>query len=163
MGNFFFFLCFGLFCIFVQSNLFLHSFVLPFQFDLTVPLTLYIGLSQSPFRGGLLVFWVGLLLDVCSGGVLGMYTFSRESMFFLIQILKKGFFLEKKISFGALVLVLFFFEAFLVFLLLQLAGKHFVSLQILLRSCFVPGILSLLIWYALYPLVSKLEKISKKA
>lgn len=164
MGNFLFLICFGLFCIVIQSNLFLHNLISPLRLDLTIPLTLYVGLSQKPLQGGLLVFWFGFLLDVFSGSIMGMYAFLRVCMFLLIQILKKGLFLENKVFFGILVLGLFFLEALLISFLFKLTGVQFFSRENLFTFSLVHGLFTLLVWYVLpYPCFAKLEGFLKKA
>ena len=163
MGNFLFLICFGLFCMVVQSNLFLHNLISPFRLDLTIPLTLYVGLSQKPFQGGLLVFWFGFLLDVFSGSVMGMHAFLRVFMFLLIQVLKKGLVLENKVVFGVLVLGLFFLEDFLTSILCKLTGVRFSYGEKFFTLCLIHGLFALLVWYPAYPYFLKLEGLFKKA
>ena len=146
----------------MQSNLFLDGLIFLFKPDLTIPLTLYIGLSQNLVKGGLLVLWIGFLLDVFSGSVMGMYVLIRGFMFFLIQFIKKGFFLEKIFLFTALVVFLFFVEVFFVFLMLKLTGKIFFDLEKSFQFFFAPAFFTLLIWYLVYPVFSKLENIVKR-
>jgi len=122
-----------------------------------------VGLSQKPLQGGLLVFWCGFLLDVFSGSVMGMYAFLRVFMFFLIQILKKGLFLENRALFGLLVLGLFFFEAFLVSFLFKLTGVPFLYWEKFFAFCLAHGLFSLLVWYLGYPYFFRLEAYFRKA
>jgi rod shape-determining protein MreD len=163
MSNFLFLMFFGLFCIVIQSNLFLHNSVLPFRLDLTIPLTLYVGLSQKPTQGCLLVFWFGFLLDVFSGSVMGMYTFLRVFMFLLIHILRKGLFLENRVLFGLLVLALFFLESFLVSLLFGFAGSQFFPWKKLLTFGLIHGLFVLVVWYITYPYFTRLEAFFRKS
>jgi len=153
----------GLFCIIVQSNSFLHSHILPIGFDLTIPLTLYVGLSQKPPQGALLAVWFGFLMDVFSGSIMGMYTFLRVSMFLLVQILKKGLFLENKVFFGLLVLALFFWEAFLVSLLFALTGVRLFLWENLFTLPFTHGLFTVFLWYLISPGFISLEGFFRKA
>jgi len=161
-GRFSFLIFFGLFCVVIQSNLFLHGYILPIGFDLTIPLTLYVGLSQKPTHGALLVVWFGFLIDVFSGSIMGTHTFLRAFMFLLIQVLKRGLFLENKVFFGLLVLALFFLEAALISSLSAFTGLDLFFWKKLLVCPVGQGIFTLLLWYVIYPYLIKLEGFFKK-
>ncbi|MDP2971789.1 MAG: rod shape-determining protein MreD, partial [Deltaproteobacteria bacterium] len=43
--------------------------------DIVLILTLYLGLSSPPISGGILVFFLGYLMDLFSGNGFGLYAF----------------------------------------------------------------------------------------
>jgi rod shape-determining protein MreD len=62
--------------------------------DILLILTLYLAFSSSPIFGGTLAFFMGYLMDLFSGNVMGFYTFSRPLVFFTAQFFKERFYLE---------------------------------------------------------------------
>jgi rod shape-determining protein MreD len=74
--------------------------------DLVLILTLYLGLSSSPVSGGVLVFFLGYLMDLFSGNSFGLHAFSRPFLFYCAQLFKDRIYLE---SFSSRSLFVFFF------------------------------------------------------
>jgi rod shape-determining protein MreD len=62
--------------------------------DLLLIFTLYLAFLFPPVLGGVLVFFLGYLMDLFSGNTLGLYAFSRTIVFFATQFLKERFYLE---------------------------------------------------------------------
>ncbi|RLA93926.1 MAG: rod shape-determining protein MreD [Deltaproteobacteria bacterium] len=155
MYPFFFFLFIGVVFVFFQSNLFLHKYIFPLKFDLTIPLIVYLSISQKPVSGGILSLWFGFLIDAFSGGVMGLYTFLREFMFFLAQILKKFFFLKNKLIFAFLVFLLFLMEAFILFFTFRVSAGKFMELKRLIPFCFTRAGFSLFVWIIIYRFLFK--------
>lgn len=155
------FIGFGFFCIFLQTSFLLNHLVSPFKPDLTIPLTVYVGLSRQPVWGGLYVLGIGYVMDVLSGGILGLYIFVRVFMFFLVQILKKNFFLENNFLLSVVILLFFLIEGFLISLGYGLVGEKFVGMVTLLKTCGVQGFFSLFLWFLMFPGLSKIERIAK--
>ncbi|HPD20005.1 MAG TPA: rod shape-determining protein MreD, partial [Candidatus Pacearchaeota archaeon] len=123
MWEFLFLAIFGLFCIVIQTNPIVNCYLFPIKPDLTIPLIFYICLFQKPVRGCFLVMWLGFLMDLFSGGVMGIFLFLRLILYCFIQALKKLFFLENKLLWVGVVLLLFLSDSFLIHLLFRLTGK----------------------------------------
>jgi rod shape-determining protein MreD len=87
--------------------------------DLVLILTLYLGLSYPPISGGILAFFLGYLMDLFSGNVLGLYTLSRPLIFYIAQIFKDRVYLEGFLSQFLFVFLSALVEGFLLLLLLN--------------------------------------------
>lgn len=91
-----FFLVLSLFCLFFLQNLYISSSW--FSIDFTYLIIIFISLKSTIFKTGLYATIIGLIIDTISGGVLGVYGFSRTLVAFLIRgiltliDLKKGFY-----------------------------------------------------------------------
>ena len=105
--------------------------------------------------------WIGFLLDIFSGGVVGIFMFIRVAMFLFVRIVIKKVFLENKIIFAAMVVVLFFFEAFLVFFIFKFMGNNFFGLKKLFQSSFLQAVFTFFVWCFAFPVFSKLENVVK--
>jgi len=153
-------ICFGFLCILIQSNLFLYHAVFPIQPDLTLPLTIYIGLSLNPLQGAILVVAIAYLMDITSGGVLGLYIFLRTFLFLAVYVLKGHLAFENRFLFFFLILVFFLIEALMASVIFHLLGVHLGSTQKVLTTAFFQGIFTTILWIVLYPLLLKLERMS---
>ena len=61
--------------------------------DLLLILVVYLGLSSSPLPGAALAFLSGYMMDIFSGSVFGVYTFSKTCIFFLTILIKDRFYI----------------------------------------------------------------------
>jgi len=122
---------FSLFCVIIQSNPIVNIYF-PVKPDLTIPLIFYFCLFQKPLLGFFLTLWVGFLLDLFSGGVIGFFLFLRLSLFFLIYEAKKILFLENKLLWLFLVVLFFFWDYFLAYILFIFSGKTRVEIDAIL-------------------------------
>jgi rod shape-determining protein MreD len=158
MVSLFFLLC-GLFCVLLQTNLSLAHLFFPFKPDLTIPLTVYIALSQGAFGGSLYVLWVGFIMDLTSGGVAGLYLFTRQGMFFLSYLVKKCGFLDSIPLQGFLTIAYFFLDATIIFLTVRLTGDSSVEPMQFFQHTGSQAVFTLLLWYLLCPAVKKVESL----
>ena len=158
MVNFLFFAFFGLFFIVIQSNPVLNSYFFPVKPDLTIPLAVYISLSQRPVAGGFLVLWLGFLMDLFSGGIPGLFLFLRGVLFFLVRIFKKLFFLESKVFWFLLVVFFFFVDFFFVSLFLRVAEKTGAALGAGLKTTLAQASFTLILCFLVFPPFFKMEK-----
>lgn len=106
-------------------------------------LTLFLGLSSPPISGGVLVFFLGYLMDLFSGNGLGLYTLSRLLLFYGAQLFKDRLYLE---SFSSRSLFVFFFGlsegVFLLLLIKALNHDPLRNPYPLFFSVFLPQTLS---------------------
>jgi len=106
--------------------------------------------------------WLGFLMDLFSGGVMGIFLFLRLILYCFIQALKKLFFLENKLLWVGVVLLLFLSDSFLIHLLFRLTGKDWGPLAIILRTSMLQGFFTFLLSLLVFPLVNKFEKFIKE-
>jgi len=122
--------------------------------DIVLILTLYLGLSYPPISGGILAFFMGYLMDLFSGNVLGLYSLSRPLIFYIAQIFKDRFYLEGLLSQFLFVFLSAMAEGFLLLILLTgLNPSPLGNLYPLLFTVLLPQSLSTgLITPILFPL-----------
>jgi rod shape-determining protein MreD len=87
--------------------------------DIALIFILYLGLSYPPISGGILAFFMGYLMDLFSGNVLGLYTLSRPLIFYIAQVFKDRFYLEGFLSQFLFVFLSALAEGFLLLILLN--------------------------------------------
>jgi rod shape-determining protein MreD len=92
--------------------------------DIVLILTLYLGLSYPPISGGILVFFIGYLMDLFSGNPFGLYTFSRPLIFYIAQFFKGRLYLEAFLSQFLFVLVFSLFEGIVILILLTALNSN---------------------------------------
>ena len=153
---------FGFVCIIIQSNLFLCHHVLPIKPDLTIPLAVYISLSQPPIPAALLVMGIGYLMDATSSGSLGFYIFLRASVFFLIYLCKGRLFFENTLLVFVAVIVLFLIEALLIQSLFAFIGMNIGTVPQALTTALYQGVFTVMLWAVLFPLYKKLDQTVQK-
>jgi rod shape-determining protein MreD len=156
MVSLFFLLC-GVFCVLVQTNLSFAHLFFPLKPDLTIPLTVYIALSQGAFRGSLYVLWVGFIMDLTSGGATGLYLFTRQSMFFISYLAKKYGFLDSVPLQGFLTIAFFFLDAIIISLTVRVGGDSNVEPIQFFQHTGSQAVFTLLIWFLFYPALRKIE------
>ncbi len=109
----------GVLLLTVQTTLLASSSIQKIRPDLVLIFILYLGFSFSTFSGGILAFLMGYLMDLFSGNVLGLYTFTRPLIFFSAQLFRNRFYWEG-ISFQCLFVFMFtVLEGFLILALLS--------------------------------------------
>ncbi|MBM4309038.1 MAG: rod shape-determining protein MreD [Deltaproteobacteria bacterium] len=84
----------GILFLILQTTLFASFPIQRVKPDLVLIFTLFLGLSFSPLSGGILVFFLGYVIDLFSGNSFGLYAFSRPLLFFSAQLFKDRIYLE---------------------------------------------------------------------
>jgi|GEM_PF-314508 len=87
--------------------------------DLVLILTLFMGLTFSPVPGGILVFFLGYMMDLFSGNSFGLYAFLRPFLFFSAQLFKYRIYLESFFSRSLFVFLFTLAEGILILFLLK--------------------------------------------
>lgn len=93
---------------------------------------------------------------------MGIFLFLRLILFCFIQIIKKLFFLENKLLWVGVVLLLFLLDSLLIHLLFGLMGKNWGTLEIVLKTSMAQGFFTFLLSLLIFPLVNKFEKFIKE-
>lgn len=153
---------FGLLCIIIQTNPIINRYLFLVKPDFTIPLVLYISLSQTQARGCVLVVWIGFLMDLFSGGVMGLFLFLRTLLYFFILLIRKIFFVENKPMWVLLVLVFFLWDSFCLHLFSGLMGRGFGGAGGGLRVTLARAAFTLFLSLLIFPPFHKLEKAIKK-
>ena len=123
--------------------------------DIVLILTLYLGLSYPLIPGGILVFFMGYLMDLFSGNVLGLYTFSRPLIFYMAQLFKGRFYLEGYLSQFLFVFLSALAEGLLILILLNglnpnpLGNLYPMMFTVLLPQSFFTGFITPLVFFLL--------------
>mgnify|MGYP001619344398 CR=1 FL=1 len=133
----------GVIFLIVQTTWFTFPPIRWIRPDIVLILTLYLGLSSPPISGGILVFFLGYLMDLFSGNGFGLYAFSRPFLFYCAQLFKDRIYLE---SFSSRSLFVFLFalaEGLILLILLKaLNPEHLPNLYPLFFTVFLPQSLS---------------------
>ncbi len=87
-----FFVLSGLLFMGIQATLLSHTSIQRLRPDLMLILVLYLGFSLPLFSGGILAFFMGLLMDAFSGNALGLYTLTRPLAFLIAQLFRHRFY-----------------------------------------------------------------------
>jgi len=129
----------GVFFLTLQATLLASLFTQRIRPDIALILTLYLGLSYPPISGGILVFFIGFLMDLFSGNSLGLYTVSRPIVFFVAQFFKERFYLENFASQFLFVFIFAMMEGLLVlFIFTALLPYPHINLYTLLFTFLLP-------------------------
>ncbi len=111
--------------------------------DIVLILTLFLGLSSPPVSGGILVFFLGYLMDLFSGNGFGLYTFSRPLLFFGAHFFKDRIYLESFFSRSLFIFLFALAEGILLLVLLKaLNPEPLRNLYPLFFTSFLPQSLS---------------------
>lgn len=62
--------------------------------DLLLIVVFYLGLSANPLPGAFLAFASGYMMDILSGSIFGVHTFSKTCIFFLTILIKDRFYVR---------------------------------------------------------------------
>src|SRR5512139_561489 len=73
----------GIVALFLQTAVFPHVFATFTKPDLVLILAVYLGLFHEPIMGGILVFFLGCLMDVFAGSTLGFFALTKTLVFLL--------------------------------------------------------------------------------
>ena len=87
--------------------------------DILLILILYLAFLFPPIFGGVLAFFMGYLMDLFSGNVLGCYTLSRPLVFFAAQFFKERFYVEGSSSQFLFAFVFALLEGILILILMN--------------------------------------------
>ena len=123
--------------------------------DIVLILTLYLGLSYPLIPGGILAFFMGYLMDLFSGNVLGLYTFSRPLIFYIAQLFKGRFYLEGFLSQFLFVFLSGLVEGLLILILLNglnpnpLWNLYPMLFTVLLPQSFFTGLITPILFFLL--------------
>jgi len=123
--------------------------------DIVLILTLYLGLSYPLISGGILAFFMGYLMDLFSGNVLGLYTFSRPLIFYIAQLFKGRFYLEGILSQFLFVFLSALVEGLLILVLLNglnpnpLGNLYPMLFTVLLPQSFFTGLITPILFFLL--------------
>jgi len=125
--------------------------------DIVLILTLYLGIFSPPISGGILVLFLGYLMDLFSGNGFGLYAFSRLFLFYCAQIFKDHIYLESFPSRSLFVFLFALTEGLILLILLKaLNPEHLPNLYSLFFTIFLPQSLSTaLLSPALFSLLKK--------
>lgn len=107
----------------LQSNLFLAHYAFPVKPDFSIPFVVAATFSRPPLEAFLLALWTGFLMDVFSGGLMGLFMLLRGIMFFVVFFLRKRFFMENQVYACVLILSLFCLELVLLSALFPLKER----------------------------------------
>ena len=93
---------------------------------------------------------------------MGIFLFLRLVLFCFVQILKKLLFLENKVLWVGVVLLLFLLDSLLIHLLFGVMGKNWGTIEIILKTSMSQGFFTFLLSLLIFPLVNKIEKFIKE-
>lgn len=93
-----FFLLSGILFVTLQTTWLALPLIQRVRPDMTLILTLFLGLSSPPLSGGVLAFFLGYLMDLFSGNGFGLYAVSRLLLFYGAQLFKDRLYLESFFS-----------------------------------------------------------------
>jgi rod shape-determining protein MreD len=88
--------------------------------DLLCILIVYLGLYSSPFAGAMLAFISGYMMDIFSGNIFGIHTFSKTAIFFLTILIKDRFYLKSPLFQTGIIFSLSIIEGFIIISILGL-------------------------------------------
>jgi len=109
----------GIFFITLQTTLFSAFSIQRIRPDIVLILILYLGFSYPMISGGILAFCLGYLMDLFSGNLFGLYTFSRVFIFCVVNFFKDRLYLEGFLSQFIFAFSLALIEGFLILILLN--------------------------------------------
>ncbi len=103
----------------VQATLFVYLPIQRIRPDIVLILIIHWGLILRPVSGGLHVLFLGYLMDLFSGNPFGLYTFTRLLLFYLVQLFKSRFYLERILSQSLFVFLFALLEGLIILALLS--------------------------------------------
>jgi rod shape-determining protein MreD len=90
--------------------------------DLLLIITVYLGLSSNPLAGAILVFLSGYLMDIFSGSIFGVQTFSKTAIFFLTILIKDRFYVESPLFQAGTIFLFSIIEGFIIISILGMVS-----------------------------------------
>jgi len=133
--------------------------------DLLLIITVYLGLSSNPLAGAILVFLSGYLMDIFSGSIFGVQTFSKTAIFFLTILIKDRFYVESPLFQAGTIFLFSIIEGFFIISILGMVSPienllHpfflFIIPQSLITGLVGPFFIALIKWV---PLLSREESV----
>ncbi len=123
--------------------------------DLLLIITVYLGLSSKPLAGAILVFLSGYLMDIFSGSIFGVQTFSKTAIFFLTILIKDRFYVESPLFQAGTIFLFSIIEGFIIISILGMVSPivnllHpfflFIIPQSLITGLVGPFLIALIKW-----------------
>jgi rod shape-determining protein MreD len=133
--------------------------------DLLLIITVYLGLYSKPLAGAILVFLSGYLMDIFSGSIFGVQTFSKTAIFFLTILIKHRFYVESPLFQAGTIFLFSIIEGFIIISILGMVSPivnllHpfflFIIPQSLITGLVGPFFIALIKWV---PLLSQGEPV----
>ncbi len=133
--------------------------------DLLLIITVYLGLHSNPLAGAILVFLSGYLMDIFSGSIFGVQTFSKTAIFFLTILIKDRFYVESPLFQAGTIFLFSIIEGFIIISILGMVSPivnllHpfflFIIPQSLITGLVGPFFIALIKWV---PLLSQGEPV----
>lgn len=133
--------------------------------DLLLIITVYLGLHSKPLAGAILVFLSGYLMDIFSGSIFGVQTFSKTAIFFLTILIKDRFYVESPLFQAGTIFLFSIIEGFIIISILGMVSPivnllHpfflFIIPQSLITGLVGPFFIALIKWV---PLLSQGEPV----
>ncbi len=133
--------------------------------DLLLIITVYLGLYSKPLAGAILVFLSGYLMDIFSGSIFGVQTFSKTAIFFLTILIKDRFYVESPLFQAGTIFLFSIIEGFIIISILGMVSPivnllHpfflFIIPQSLITGLVGPFFIALIKWV---PLLSQGEPV----
>jgi rod shape-determining protein MreD len=88
--------------------------------DLLLILIVYFGLNTSPLAGAILAFLSGFMMDIFSGSIFGVHTFSKTAIFFLTILIKDRFYIKSPLFQAGTIFSFSIIEGFIIISILGL-------------------------------------------
>jgi rod shape-determining protein MreD len=152
----------GFFLIIIETTLFRLIPLGLLKVDFLLSVTIYLGFYRSPFKGNLLSFIFGYLLDTFSGSPMGLYAFLRVLSFSLSRLLSKKIFIEAIPAQMGVVFTLSIFDSLAMLIITKAIGMEIPELDVVFIEILRQAIILLLISPFLFILLRKLERLNSK-
>ena len=118
------FVFFGIIVLTLQTAVLRFFPIQRFRPDFMLIFTLYLGFSSPPVLGAILSFFTGCFVDLFSGNIFGLYTFSRPALFYGAYLFKSKFYMEGFFSQCIFVFLAAFLEGALLLMFLTLLSPE---------------------------------------
>ena len=90
--------------------------------DLLLILTVYFGLYSTPLAGAILAFLSGYMMDIFSGSIFGVQTFSKTAIFFLTILIKDRFYVRSPLFQAGTIFLFSIIEGFIIISILGMVS-----------------------------------------
>ena len=90
--------------------------------DLLLIITVYLGLYSNPRAGAILAFLSGYMMDIFSGSIFGVQTFSKTAIFFLTILIKDRFYVESPLFQAGTIFSFSIIEGFIIISILGMVS-----------------------------------------
>ncbi|UCD70675.1 MAG: rod shape-determining protein MreD [Syntrophobacterales bacterium] len=128
--------------------------------DLLLILIVYLGLYTSPLAGAILAFLAGYMMDIFSGSIFGVHTFSKTAIFFLTIFIKDRFYVKSPLFQGGTIFLFSIIEGVIIISILGLVSPvenlllpffTFIIPQSLITGFVGPFYIALIKYVSLFP------------